>query len=229
MIQALSSADTVRLSGCLDRLIPHAQMDHVAMTGSVAMQLGLAVRGQQGPRKEIADLDLVAACIGAVRPGVVEQFLVSHYHVVRPGVPKFMIQLVDPKSRVRIDVFPDLVGSLTDARPIDVGTHAVLVLPLERIFEHKVLTLSRASLSAPIDPKHVRDAHVLGEVLGRQPPVVSAEVLATEVYGDETDWFCERCELSRHPNWPLAPKDHIFELLGWSRRPKVHIDANHGH
>ena len=138
MIQALSSADTDRLSGCLDRLIPHAQMDSLAMTGSVAMQLGLAVLGQQGPRKEIADLDLVAACIGAVRPGVVEQFLVSHYHVVQPGVPKFMIQLVDPKSRIRIDVFPDLVGSLTDARPIDVGAHAVLVLPLERIFEHKV-------------------------------------------------------------------------------------------
>jgi len=228
MIQALSSADTDRLSGCLDRLIPHAQMDHLAMTGSVAMQLGLAVLGQQGPRKEIADLDLVAACIGAVRPGVVEQFLVSHYHVVQPGVPKFMIQLVDPKSRVRIDVFPDLVGSLTDARPIDVGTHAVLVLPLERIFEHKVLTLSRASLSAPIDPKHVRDAHLLGEILDRRPPLVRPEALATDVYADETDSFCERCELSRHPNWPLAPKDHIFELLGWSRHPTVQIGANHG-
>ena len=159
---------------------------------------------------------------------MIEQFLVSHYHVMQPGVPKFMIQLVDPKSRIRIDVFPDLVGSLTDARPTLVGAHTILVLPHERIFEHKVHTLSRASRSAPVDPKHVRDAHVLGEVLGRQPPVVSAEVLATEVYGID-DWFCERCELSRHPTWPLAPKDQIFELLGWSRRPKVHIDANHGH
>ena len=216
MIQALSSADTVRLSGCLDRLIPHAQMDHLAMTGSVAMQLGLAALGQQGPRKEIADLDLVAACIGAVRPGVVEQFLVSHYHVVQPGVPKFMIQLVDPKSRVRIDVFPDLVGSLTDARPIDVGTHAVLVLPLERIFEHKVLTLSRASQSAPIDPKHVRDAQVLGDVLGRPVPEAAPDALAPDVYGIEGDQFCERCELCSHPSWPLAPKDQILELLGWT-------------
>ena len=228
MIQALSSADTDRLSGCLDRLIPHAQMDHLAMTGSVAMQVGMARLGRYGVRNTITDLDFVAGRIDAVRPGVVEQFLVSHYHVVQPGVPKFMIQLVDPGSRIRIDLFPDLVGSLTNARPTQVGAHTILVLPLERIYEHKVQTLSRSSRSAPIDPKHVRDAHVLGEVLGRQPPVVSAEVLATEVHGDETDWFCERCELSRHPNWPLAPKDHIFELLGWSRRPKVHIDANHG-
>jgi len=227
MIQALSSADIDRLSGCLDRLNPHAQMDNLAMTGGVAMQLGLAVLGRQGSRKEVADLDLVAACIGAVRPGVVEQLLVSHYHVVQPGVPKFMIQLVDPKSRIRIDVFPDLVGSVTDAGPTQVGAHTILVLPLERIFEHKVQALSRASRSSPIDPKHVHDAHVLGEVLVRQPPVVSAEALATDVYGID-DWLCERCELSRHPDWPLAPKDEIFELLGWSRRTKVHIAANHG-
>ena len=51
MIQALSSADTDRLSGCLDRLIPHAQMDSLAMTGSVAMQLGLAVLGRQGAQE----------------------------------------------------------------------------------------------------------------------------------------------------------------------------------
>jgi len=228
MIQALLAVEADRLSGCLNRLIPHVQLDSLAMTGGVAMQLGMARLGRYGARNIVTDLDFVAGRIEAVRPGVVEQFLVSHYHVVQLGVPKFMIQLVDPGSRIRIDLFPDLVGSLADARPTEVGAHTILVLPLELIFEHKVQTLSRASRSAPIDPKHVRDAHVLGEVLDRQPPMVRPEALATDVYGIETDWFCERCELSRHPDWPLAPKDRIFESLGWSRQPKVHIEANHG-
>ena len=210
-----------RLSGCLDRLMPHVRLDSIAITGGIGMHLGMAGLGRQGLRDDIADLDLVAASTGAIRPTVVEQFLVSHYHVVRPGVPKFMIQLVDPVSRIRVDVFPDLVGSLVDARTIAIGEHSVQVLPLERIFEHKLLTLSRASPSAPIDPKHVHDARVLGDVLGRPVPGLAPGALAPDVYGIGADWSCERCELSSHPSWPLAPKDEIFELLGWNQQPNT--------
>jgi hypothetical protein len=211
-------SEVERLSGCLGRLLRYVQRDDVAITGGIAIQLGMAALGLQGPRRAIADLDLVAASIDAISVGVVEQFLISHYHVVRPGVPKFMIQLVDPVSRIRIDVFPDLVGSLADARAMVVGGHTLLVLPLERIFGHKVQTLSRASASAPIDPKHVRDVRALGEVVGRPSPAVAPEALAVDVYGIDADRHCERCELSHHPSWPLAPKDRVFDLLGWERR-----------
>ncbi len=170
MTQGLSTTEMDRLSGCLDRLMPHVRPGSVALTGGVGIQFGMAGLGLQGPRDDIADLDLVAASAEAITSTVVEPFLVSHYHVVRPRVPKFMIQLVDPASRIRVDVFPDVVGTLVDARLIAIGEHSVHVLPLERIFEHKVLTLSRASQSAPIDPKHLRDARLLGDVLGRQYP-----------------------------------------------------------
>lgn len=206
-----------RLSACLDRLVPHLDMKGIAVTGGVAIQLGLAALGREGLRHQIADLDFVAGSTAAVMPSVVEQFLVSHYHVERPGVPKFMIQLVDPLSRIRIDVFPDLVGSLGDANPIVIGSHAIRVLPLERVFEHKVHMLSRATVSAPIDPKHVRDAHMLGDVLGMKIPEVVTQVLAPDVYGIDDDRFCDRCDLSQHPRWPLAPKNRVFELLGWNR------------
>jgi len=191
------------------------------------MQFALTGLGRQALRNGIADLDLVAASIEVISPSVVEEFLLSHYHVVRPGVPKFMIQLVDPVSRLRIDVFPDLAGSLIDRRPIVIGEHTVHVLPLERIFEHKVRTLSRASPSAPIDPKHVHDALVLGRVLGRQVPDVAPAALACDVYGAD-DYSCERCRLSEHPSWPLAPKDRIFELLGWTRQSKLPLQPSSG-
>jgi hypothetical protein len=204
-----SNADVERLVGCLDRLIPHVRRDRVAITGGVALQLGRAQSGRPSVRNQLADLDLVAASADAIAPAVVGPFLVSHYHTVRPGVPKFMIQLVDAASGIRVDVFPDLVGSLADGRETFIGTHSVQVLPLERVFDHKVLTLSRASRAAPVDPKHVRDATILGDLLGRPVPEVATEALAPDIYGIEADYSCERCELSRHPGWPLDASAYI--------------------
>jgi hypothetical protein len=166
VVSSFAATELERLAGCLDRLLPHVQPDGVAITGGVAIQLGMAALG-----------------------------------------------------------LPDLVGSLADARAMVVGGHTLVVLPLERIFEHKVQTLARATASAPIDPKHVRDTRALGEVLGQQPPDVAPEALAADVYGIDADGYCERCELSRHPSRPPAPKDRVFELLGWER----HIAADHGH
>ena len=223
MTSCFSPLDAARLAGCLARLLPHMRLDRVALTGGMAMELGLAGLGHSAQRHTIADLDFVATSVDAIAPSAVGPFLVSHYHVVRPGVPKFMVQLVDPVSAIRIDIFPDLVGSLVDASPMVIGEHSVRVLPLERIFEHKLQTLSWASRSAPTDSKHVRDARVLADVLGQEAPDVSPEVLAADVYGTDADRSCRRCELSGHPQWPLAPKDRIFETLGWKAQPNIRL------
>ena len=92
----------------------------------------------------MADLDFVVSGPGAVAETVSEDFLVSHYHLPQPGVPKFMLQLVDPVTALRIDVFPDLVGSLKRARWFTLMGQPVRVLTLESILEHKLLTLSKA-------------------------------------------------------------------------------------
>jgi hypothetical protein len=216
-----SASQTARLSACLARLTPHLRLNRVALTGGVAIDAGLSALGLSGTRHRIADLDLVATSLDAVSEGVASAFLVSHYHAVRPGVPKFMVQLVDPVSGIRIDIFPDLVGSIADARPALVGRHRLPVLPLARILEHKALTLSRASRAAPIDPKHVRDADLLGAVLGQPVPAVAPDALTPDVYGIDGDRDCPRCEMSRDPKWPLAAKERMFELLGWTWRPQT--------
>lgn len=210
-----SGVEATRLGGCLDRLTPHLRMNGIALTGGVGMQAGLAAFGHPGVRDHVADLDLVAASLDAVSSTVAERFLVSHYHQVRPGVPKFMIQLVDPESHIRIDVFPDLAGSIAEAQAIQIGKHIMPVLPLNTIFEHKIQTLVRASPSAPIDPKHVHDAITLGAVLSMPVPEVATEAVAPDVYGGDNDSSCNRCALSLHPAWPLAPKERIFDVLEW--------------
>jgi hypothetical protein len=227
MISGFSATAMDRLTDCLGRLLPHVARDAIAITGGVAMHLGAASRGRPWPTNTIADLDLVATSIGAVRPSVVGPFLVSHYHVVRPDLPKFMIQLVDLQTRLRVDVFPDLAGSIADARANRIGAHSVQVLPLERILEHKLLTMARASRLAPIDPKHGRDAHLLGELLAVPVSDIDPEAVAQEVYGS-ADAGCRGCELSRHPDWPLAPKEQIFDLLGWNRQPHISVQFDGG-
>jgi hypothetical protein len=168
-----------------------------------------------GGRTTIADLDLVASSLDAVAPTVSRAFLISHYHVAQPGVSKFMLQLVDPTSRIRVDVFPDLVSSLTRASVRQIGGHEIKALTLEDILEHKIQTISNASTLKPVDPKHAEDAYALASFLGRPVPTVAAGSLAKDIYGEETDVFCERCQLSLSPHFPLAPKQEIFRLLGW--------------
>ena len=218
-----SRIEALRLGGCLDRLMPHLRMNCIALTGGVGMQVGLAALGYPRVRDHVADLDFVATSLDAVSASVVDRFLVSHYHEVRPGVPKFMIQLVDPESRIRIDVFPDLAGSIANARAVHIGQHAMPVLPLDKIFEHKIQTLVRASPAAPIDPKHVQDALSLGAALSRPVPAVAAAAVAQDVYGIDEDSSCNRCALSLHPAWALAPKERIFEVLGWQKQPNIRL------
>ena len=211
-----SDSEMERLSACVARLMPHLHCDDVAITGGVAIQLGMAELRLAGSRAVIADLDLVASSIDTVLPGVASAFLVSHYHVVQPGVPKFMVQLVDPTSGIRVDVFPDLAGSLMRASVVKVGAQSIRMLALGDILEHKLLTISKASPERPVDPKHAHDAYALGKLLSRSIPAIAEGSLVEDVYGIDDD-FCRRCQLSRHPDFPLAPKDEIFSLLGWTR------------
>jgi hypothetical protein len=208
-------AEMKRLSTCLARLLPNLREDDVAITGGVAIQMGMARLGREGMRETIADLDMVATALDSVLPSVADTFLVSHYHSVRPGVPKFMVQLVDPATRIRVDIFPDLAGSLERSRAVEVGSNQVRSLALEDILEHKLLTISKASPASPVDPKHADDAYALGELLQRAVPAIHRHHLTKDVYGVDAAEVCQRCVLSSSDAFPLASKDEIFRLLGY--------------
>ena len=105
-----------RLTTCLARLVPNLRLNDVAITGGVAIQLGMAELGHAGSRDTIADLDMVASSLDAVSSSVAHAFLVSHYHVVQPGVPKFIVQLVDPSLGFEWTYFPI---SLTRSRALE--------------------------------------------------------------------------------------------------------------
>jgi len=126
-----------------------------------------------------------------------------------------MIQVVDPISRIRVDIFPDLVGSIRKAWTLTIGEQPVKVLDLRSILDHKIHTISKASPAKPVDSKHDYDARTLGAIFGREVLLAPAGSYVKDVYGGEADLACGRCEVSRNPMFRFAPKNLIFDLLEW--------------
>lgn len=196
--------DETRLRQCLGRLWPHVDADAVALTGGVA--LGLL---RPGLRARLADVDLVVQRMDAVRPSVTRDFLVSHYHAPGPRGTRSFAQLVDPAARLRVDIFPDPAGSVPRAIRRDLAGASRLVVTAADLLAHK-----RALLTRPVDEKHWRDAVALAEMLGEPTPPVPPSLLP-DVYSTDPMRVCERCALGRSPDFPLAEKPAILDVLGY--------------
>jgi hypothetical protein len=194
--------DAERLRACLDRLWPHVDESALALTGGVALSVLHAA-----PRR-LADVDFVAGRMSAVRPSVTRDFLVSHFHASGPAVKKAIVQLVDPHTRLRVDVFPDLQGALARATRHEVAGGARLLVSATDLLAHKLALFSR-----PVDEKHWRDAVVLARLCGEPAP--PAPALAADVYSTDLAYVCARCTASATPEFPIAPKRAIFDVLGY--------------
>lgn len=202
--------DAQRLSSCLSRLLPHLDRHSVALTGGVAIELHLAAAAKHGRRERIADVDFMASRLDVIAPTVASVFLISHYHVARRGVPRGMIQLVDPVTGLRLDIFPDLAGALSRAKHMLVAGEVLLVLEPQSMLEHKLQTLAKP----PVDEKHWLDAVALAALCAAPSPPRLAQFMPDR-YSTDFTLVCDRCDRSRSPRFPLAPKANIFELLGY--------------
>ena len=208
------TADFGRFDLCLAGLVPGFGSESFALTGGIAVDYHLTAAGQRSIRTSIADIDLVTTRPERFAMDRASGFLVSHFHLPGNGVPKALLQLVDPDTRLRIDVFPDLDDALASARPGRVGKTSLQILGAEKILAHKLRTLECASVSDPVDPKHFADAVALAEICGRPTPKRPLH-LTSATYAVDVATTCERCELSRTRRFPIAPKTAIFEILGY--------------
>jgi hypothetical protein len=200
---------------CLTKLLPHVDCHEVALTGSIAIELHLVAAGLPTLGRAAGDVDFVATRLTAVAPTIGRDFLISHFHVPRSGYPKFIVQLVDPVSRLRIDVFADLMGAVPNAKRIAVAGHHLLVLDARSILGHKLKILQSASAAQPVDDKHMRDACLLGAMLGEDIEAIPTAHFTTEVHGRDLS-ACPRCEASLNANFPIASKQQVLDILGYT-------------
>src|SRR6185369_8188616 len=100
---SIDQNETERLGSCFRRLLPYLDAEDTALTGSVAIDIHLSSRCLSRHR-QVGDIDFVARSYECVSALATTGFLVSHFHLPQPGYPKFLVQLVDPVSRLRIDI-----------------------------------------------------------------------------------------------------------------------------
>jgi hypothetical protein len=208
----MEHSETDRLGACLRRLVRYVDRHAVALTGGVAIEQHLSARGLPPCRRVLNDVDVVSRSEEAISRRITGEFLVSHFHRPQPGYAKFLVQLVDPVSRLRVDIFP---GSTERAHPCDVRGTTARVLDLEAILDHKIAVLAGASGQRPVDEKHDTDAVRLGRLCGREIAALPAAVLCREAYSRDTAAACPRCAVSADPAFPLAPKRQILDVLGY--------------
>jgi hypothetical protein len=204
------------LRNCLSRLLPPVDRDRIAMTGGVAIGVHLARSYGDASRGAAAeDIDFAVESVDAIRPTVTNDFLVSHFHLPQMGYPKFMVQLVDPVTRLRLDFFPGALAVLERSATVDIAGVSVRILAPEDILDHKIHLLASASAEAPVEAKHYSDAIRLGGISQRAISRMAAPHPASRAYSRDVNATCPRCEASKRPVFPLAPKQAIFDVLGY--------------
>ena len=159
--------DSVVLHHCLRRLIRHVE-SRGSLSGAASPSASTSTARVTAARSATAeDIDFVAAEVDAVCHTVTNDFLVSHFHLPQASYPKFLIQLVDPVTRLRLDFFPDTTRSMSRAPVLDVAGIPLRVLDARDILDHKMSLLSNASAAHPGEQKHYADAERLGAMCGR--------------------------------------------------------------
>lgn len=204
------------LRDCLRRLLSHVDEERIALTGGVA--IGIHVARHTGLLERAAaaeDIDFVADGLDAIRPSVTNCFLVSHFHLPQQGYSKFLVQLVDPITRLRVDFFPDALGALDRAPVADIAGTPIRMLAAGDILEHKVRILSTGSAEDPVEDKHYRDAIRLTAMCGRDMQPMASSHLVGTAKSKDCDAPCPKCDRSQCPDFPLASKQEILEILGY--------------
>jgi len=230
--EILSGPDAERVTGAIAALTAH-RFDLV-LTGSLAFAIQQRIRGKLVAPGGLNDIDLVVSEFAALPESLSRHFLVSHVHPHAP-VGKLLLQLIDERRALRIDIFHAVGSSMARAQPI---AGALRVLSVEDLLARTVVQLcDAAERQFSIDPKHAAAFSVLR---GLADPPRFAQVWhehvttgCTEAEGlQRADSFlalhpellvpneysatfvpCPRC--CAHAAFPLAAPEKVVEILGY--------------
>lgn len=98
-----SSEDTQKTLQVLSRLIPYVVPENLVLVGGLARRYHLLRNGVSFPQRPFNDLDVMIRDRTDLNPSVTDEFLIAHYHL--PRNTSFFAELVDPQTKVTIDVF----------------------------------------------------------------------------------------------------------------------------
>jgi len=241
LLKHLPSEAGERLAETLRRTCDGA-IAPVLIVGSIALRYHLNRHGCAPLHRPLHDLDLAVSDVESLPPVEGEALLVSHYHPdsATSGTGRLLLQLVDPETALRIDIFHALPGAFHRASPLGHCSPHIFVACIEDVLVRSILVLGAQIESGSVEFKHVETIQRLSDIVkmekadqlwatidqGVWPGSIreaiehAGSVLQDHPslygvlqYGRLDDPPCDQCLWT--DRYPLAEKHRIFEILGY--------------
>lgn len=235
---ALSPGDAARVSLALARLAAHAGRGF-ALTGGVAIEARLIGRTGGRSNRPFNDLDVIVESFDAVPVSLADAFYFRHVHSKAPS-GRMLVQLVDPETALRIDVFRTCGATMARCEPITVDTISLRIVSVEDLAARAATLVLDLGRGQPVPRKHAQDLERLVgavesdrvEIAWRDhrkwddPPTFQAasarvaelvqargNLLVVPQYSQDVDAICPKCDDTGR--FRLAPATRIQSLLGY--------------
>ena len=236
--QFLSSADAERAARTLGKLAGHGNAAWV-LTGGLAVEIHRLRFGRQPSHRALSDIDFVVNSFDDITSALAGDFLFRHVHPLE-GPGKTLVQMVDPATAVRVDVFRALGGTMARSLGLELPSYSLRLVSLEDLLARTARLAMDLVNGVLIPAKHARDFCRLVDLV--EPEQVEAawaehrkpshpetfsearrqlealipahpELLIDPEYSRDPGAICERC--APRSVFQLAEPKAILELLGY--------------
>jgi hypothetical protein len=236
--QFLAQSDTNRALRTFQKLANH-DISRWALTGGLATEIHCLRRGCRPAVRSLNDIDFVADSFACLPDSLANDFLFRHIHPEDPP-NKTMLQAIDPRSALRVDVFRACGTTMRRTCTVDLPTGSVLLISLEDLIARMARLAMNIVEDLPTESVHARDYLRLAEFVDpvdvelawrdhRKPAhpesfeetnallqsVIPARqhMLVARNYSHDLDRICPRCRATA--GFTLADPKVIFEILGY--------------
>ncbi len=187
MLSRFSSvADANRVLRTLRKLGRH-DIHGWALTGGLAVEVHRLRRGCQPSLRAVNDIDFIADSFDRIPETLGNDFLFRHIHPCDPP-NRTMLQLVDPESKLRIDVFRSYGDTMCRTYDLDVAGCLIKLISLEDLTARTARLALDLAAGVPTPSKHATDFICFFEMAARsrrvhrQVPIALARTRCAEVH-----------------------------------------------
>lgn len=235
LITGFSENDSERIGQHLSKLLPHLIPNRFVIVGGLAIRHHLEQAGITYPQRPINDLDIIAEDVTVVKPDIIDDFLVYHFH---QDSNLFYFAFVDEDTRTKVDVF-DYSMPPEETVEVSFKGEPVKIVSVEDQLVKTVFDIQRISNEAKVDPKQFLDASLLMQIadmdkankfwLKKKRPedpgsITEAIKKAEAIKNAHPNWVtespfkktgpykCKECVVSE--KFPLGSMQRIYKILG---------------
>jgi hypothetical protein len=234
----LKESDAERALKTVRKLAAH-DLSEWAIVGGWAVEIHCILNRQQPCFRHLTDMDFVVAAFDGIPRSLAELFLFRHVHPSDPPA-KMLLQVVDPETALRIDVFRAYGRTMSRAFIVEFPTGPMRLAAREDVIARTARLLLDLAVNVPVPEKHARDYIRISE--GVPPPNLDAawqdhrksghpcgfreadelvrnlistrdRLLITPQFSTDTRDVCPRCV--SHAPFPLADPARILSVLGY--------------